>query len=103
MSKKNNLKSVRISDEVMQYILNFAGEGFNQKFENLVLFCMKEEDEKRALIRSLDDQIEDRKRILDKFSRLEREADSALRLLRGASDNIFEFAKYIKGMGMNLR
>ena len=48
MSKKNNLKSVRISDEVMQYILNFEGEGFNQKLENLVLYCMKEHVEKPA-------------------------------------------------------
>lgn len=40
MAKKTNLKSVRISDEVLTYIENFEGNGFNQKFENLVLFCM---------------------------------------------------------------
>lgn len=40
MSKKCNLKSVRLSNEVMDYVVNFQGEGFNQKFENLVLFCM---------------------------------------------------------------
>lgn len=103
MSKKNNLKSVRISDEVMQYVLNFQGEGFNQKFENLVLFCMEEEDKKRAIIEHLDAMIEIRSGILDEYEELERDVDNASRLLRSASDNIFEFAKYIKGMGMNLR
>lgn len=55
--KKNNLKSVRISDEVMSYILNFEGEGFNQKFENLVLFCMSQESAKRTLLSTLDREI----------------------------------------------
>ena len=40
MAKKNNLKSIRLSDQVMDYVINFEGDGFNQKFENLVLFCM---------------------------------------------------------------
>ena len=42
MAKKNNLKSVRLSDQVMDYVINFEGDGFNQKFENLVLFCMEQ-------------------------------------------------------------
>ena len=33
MAKKNNLKSVRLSDQVMDYVINFEGDGFNQKFE----------------------------------------------------------------------
>lgn len=37
MAKKTNMKSVRLSDQVMDYVINFEGEGFNQKFENLVL------------------------------------------------------------------
>lgn len=55
--KKNNLKSVRISDQVMSYIQGFEGDGFNQKFENLVLFCMEEEVKKRKIIEVLDSEI----------------------------------------------
>lgn len=33
MAKKTNMKSVRLSDQVMDYVINFEGEGFNQKFE----------------------------------------------------------------------
>lgn len=46
MAKKTNMKSVRLSDQVMDYVINFEGEGFNQKFENLVLFCMEQEESK---------------------------------------------------------
>ena len=57
MAKKVNLKSVRLSDEVLSYVENFEGNGFNQKFENLVLFCMKEEKNKRADLEDLDQLI----------------------------------------------
>ena len=57
MAKKNNLKSVRLSDQVMDYVINFEGEGFNQKFENLVLFCMEQEESKKQRILLLDQQI----------------------------------------------
>lgn len=58
MSKKCNLKSVRLSNEVMDYVVNFQGEGFNQKFENLVLFCMQEEDQKRHTLKFYQQRLE---------------------------------------------
>ena len=88
MSRKNNLKSVRLSDEVLEYVQNFEGDGFNQKFENLVLFCMKEEKSKRLLIQSLDKKINEQREILDKLSRLQRESDRAAQLLRYANDTV---------------
>ena len=57
MAKKNNLKSIRLSDQVMDYVINFEGDGFNQKFENLVLFCMEQEESKKQRITILDQQI----------------------------------------------
>ena len=57
MAKKNNLKSVRLSDQVMDYVINFEGDGFNQKFENLVLFCMEQEETQKQKIAFLDQQI----------------------------------------------
>ena len=57
MAKKNNLKSIRLSDQVMDYVINFEGDGFNQKFENLVLFCMEQEETKKQRITLLDQQI----------------------------------------------
>ena len=65
MAKKNNLKSVRLSDQVMDYVINFEGEGFNQKFENLVLFCMEQEESKKQRITLLDQQIAKQYKKLD--------------------------------------
>ena len=70
MAKKNNLKSVRLSDPVMDYVINFEGDGFNQKFENLVLFCMKQEEDKKQTIAWLDQQIVKRYKKLDALGQL---------------------------------
>ena len=45
MAKKDIAKSVRMTSEVYKFVEGFRGEGFNEKFENLVLFCLREEKE----------------------------------------------------------
>lgn len=70
MAKKNNLKSVRLSDQVMDYVINFEGDGFNQKFENLVLFCMEQEETKKQKIAFLDRQIVKQYKKLDALRQL---------------------------------
>ena len=70
MAKKNNLKSVRLSDHVMDYVINFEGDGFNQKFENLVLFCMEQEETKKQKIAFLDQQIVKQYKKLDTLRQL---------------------------------
>lgn len=60
---KNHMKCVWMSEEVLNYVSNFEGGSFNQKFENLVLFCMKEEKSKTELLALLDERF--RKRSLD--------------------------------------
>lgn len=70
MAKKVNLKSVRLSDQVMDYVINFEGEGFNQKFENLVLFCMEQEETKKQKIAFLDQQIVNQYKKLDALRQL---------------------------------
>lgn len=70
MAKKSNLKSVRLSDQVMDYVINFEGDGFNQKFENLVLFCMEQEETKKQKIAFLDQQIVKQYKKLDALRQL---------------------------------
>lgn len=36
MNKKRNAKSVRMTDEVFKTVNEYRGNGFNEKFENLV-------------------------------------------------------------------
>lgn len=54
---KPNLKSVRMSDEVLQIVEKFEGEGFNQKFENIVLYFAKTEPERQCRIAELNKHI----------------------------------------------
>lgn len=51
--KKNNMKCVRLTDETLDYINNFHGEGFNQKFENIVELMSKREVEIKRKIGGL--------------------------------------------------
>ena len=70
MAKKNNFKSVRMSDQVMDYVINFEGDGFNQKFENLVLFCMEQEETRKQKIALLNQQIAKQYKELDALRQL---------------------------------
>lgn len=81
MAKKNNLKSVRLSDQVMDYVINFEGDGFNQKFENLVLFCMEQEETKKQKIAFLDQQIVKQYKKLDALRQLTSEIGDVRRAL----------------------
>ena len=55
---KNISKSVRLSQKVFNYINAFDGDGFNQKFENIILFAMEQEDVKRKRLEELDKLID---------------------------------------------
>jgi len=58
MGNKNNLKSIRLSDHVMNYIQNYRGNGFNEKFENIILDAMESEDERIKQLELYDEKIE---------------------------------------------
>ena len=81
MAKKSNLKSIRLSDQVMDYVINFEGDGFNQKFENLVLFCMEQEETKKQKIAFLDQQIVKQYKKLDALRQLTSEIGDVRRAL----------------------
>jgi hypothetical protein len=51
MARKEIAKSIRMTNEVYKFVDGFKGEGFNEKFENLVLFCLREEKELQKRIK----------------------------------------------------
>ena len=81
MAKKSNLKSVRLSDQIMDYVISFEGDGFNQKFENLVLFCMEQEETKKQRLESLDQQITKQYKKLETVRELSSEIGDVRRAL----------------------
>lgn len=63
--RKNNSKSIRVSDKVMNYIMAYRGNGFNEKFENIILDAMESESERCDILDALDFRIEKKRNELD--------------------------------------
>ena len=57
---KNNQKCVRMSDEVLKIVMNTKGDGFNEKFENLVIDYHKTIPERQKYKDNIDIQIQDK-------------------------------------------
>lgn len=82
--KKCNSKSIRISDKVLNYINAYRGNGFNEKFENIILDAMESEDDRIKTLKMYDNQIERQKqryfKMCDQLSRLEPMVQSYVRV-----------------------
>lgn len=61
---KNISKSIRLSQKVFDYIDSYEGDGFNQKFENIILFAMEQEEVKCKRLEELDNLIDVRSKEL---------------------------------------
>ena len=81
MATKNNIRSIRFSDELADLIDRQQGKNFQQKFENLVTRCALELPEKEAEIARLDEQ---RRAKLQQL----RELDSKLRTKKSVFSSI---------------
>ena len=73
--RKSNLKSIRVSDKVLDYINGYRGNGFNEKFENIILDAMESEDKRIETLHMYDIYIEQKKqkyyRMCDQLRQLE--------------------------------
>ena len=49
--KKEYSRSIRMTDTVRKHVESFSGNGFNEKFENMVLFCKEQQADIEAQIK----------------------------------------------------
>lgn len=84
--KKSHQRSIRMTPYVYSIIDEFEGEGFNQKFENLVIYFSTVEKqlkenilEKKKEIKTLDEKIDEKSSILEKLNNIEYYVDGILR------------------------
>lgn len=68
MAKKNNIRSIRFSDELAELIDRQIGDTFTEKFENLVTKCVWELPQKEREIERLETQIKEKKQELAELS-----------------------------------
>lgn len=64
MAQKNNIRSIRFTDELAELIDRQVGNTFTQKFENLVTRCVWELPKKEAEIERLEKAIENKRKEL---------------------------------------
>ena len=88
---KSVSKSVRMTEEVAKYIDNFEGGSFNQKLENLVLFCQKEEEACRKRLSFMDGLVEDRYKVLDDLRAVENAIGAMQRAVTGSSKDLEKY------------
>lgn len=69
MSKNKSVsKSVRMTDEIFSYIDGYHGNGFNEKFENIILDAMLSEQNRIQTLQTLDSRITAQRDKLDALS-----------------------------------
>lgn len=68
MAAKNNIRSIRFSDEMAELIDRQQGNTFTQKFENLITRCVWELPEKERQLEELDRRIKEKREQLQKMT-----------------------------------
>ena len=68
MAQKNNIRSIRFSDEMAELIDRQVGRTFTEKFENLVTRCVWELPMKQAELERLEKEIQRRRKLLRELS-----------------------------------
>lgn len=86
---KNIQKSIRISEDVAAYIEKQEGNGFNDKFCNMVLYCMEREAEIKKKVASaekrlefVEKQIQEKHKLLEQLEAISRFVSSCLRVIQ---------------------
>lgn len=72
-------KSIRIPEEIYDYIEAYNGDGFNQKFCNIIRDARDTEADRNATISRLDKQVIERRKYLDETSQKLSEMSGQLR------------------------
>lgn len=74
-------KSVRVPEEIYDYINSYSGEGFNQKFVNVIRDARDTEPERNETLDRLNKQISEREKYLKDTAKRLDELASELRSL----------------------
>lgn len=93
---KTNQKSVRMTDEVMAYIQAAPGDGFNEKFANIILEAKKTEPERKARIAHYDDLIQKRIQQLSKIQDKIESLDITVQAVFSLQDEAHRIQKQIE-------
>ena len=92
MAKKNNIRSIRFSDEIIEMIESQAGETFTAKFEALVTKCMWELPAKEKELAALQARINEER---ENFRFVQREVGKLRNTVRGLNFTLESMTRQI--------
>ena len=103
MAQKNNIRSIRFSDELAKLINRQVGNTFTEKFENLITRCVWELPQKEEQLKRIQEQIDrERQRLLEYQHTAQRmhrlklyidEAEDHLKLMMRQAQSVAEAAE----------
>lgn len=85
MAQKNNIRSIRFSDEIAELIDRQIGDTFTQKFENLVTQCTWELPEKEKQLKEIEKKIQEKK---EQLSEVRKKYNASELYLRKISEHL---------------
>lgn len=75
MAQKNNIRSIRFSDELAELIERQAGRSFTEKFENLITRCVWELPAKEAELQRIQERIDQERKRMNNIIRYREELE----------------------------
>lgn len=90
MATKPHIRSIRMSDQVMEYIDAQIGDNFSAKFEAMILRCMWELPAKEEQIKKLDKEIAQKRKQLYDMSDQAGKLSSTIRNLTAQTQRLEE-------------
>ena len=92
MATKNNIRSIRFSDELADLIDRQIGDTFTQKFENLVTKCVWELPKREEQLKAIEEKIAKERERLYSLQK----ATEQLRLLENDLKTTQQYFKYVE-------
>ena len=88
MGQKNNIRSIRFSDELAELIDRQIGDTFTQKFENLITRCVWELPQKEEELKEVQRRIDRKRQQLRELQRMVTELEQLQRYIEQAQEHI---------------
>lgn len=86
MAQKNNIRSIRFSDELAELIDRQAGDTFTQKFEGLITRCVWELPQKEAELKQLQESIEKQRELIIELIQKRRKLEQTMQSIQQSLD-----------------
>lgn len=94
--QKSVAKSIRMTSKIFDYINSYPGNGFNEKFENIILYAMESEQERVQELKRLDKQISGKRDQIYKLESTLRSLTPLVQAALGINSSVNEFREKFK-------